>query len=53
MKEYTITLEEDEVDILLGVLEDALHQNTAALSIEDAILRGVLTQMKEQENRNE
>ena len=46
MKEYTITLEQDELEILMNILEDTLHENTTVASIEDAVLRGVLQQIE-------
>ena len=48
MKEYTITLEEGEVEILMNILEDTLHGHTPAATVEDAILRGVLKQIEMQ-----
>jgi len=48
MKEYTITLEQDELEILMVILEDTLHEQTTVASIEDAVLRGVLKQIEMQ-----
>ena len=46
MKEYTITLEQDELEILMDILADPLHEQTTVASIEDAVLRGVLQQIE-------
>jgi len=46
MKEYTITLEQDELEILMDILENTLHEHTTVASLEDAVLRGVLQQIE-------
>jgi len=52
MKEYTITLEEGEVDILMDMLADHLHEHTSVASIEEAIMRGVLKQIEMQRSNS-
>ena len=43
-----VTLSEEELDVLKTILEDTLHQHTEVASIEDAVIRGVLSQLIEQ-----
>tara|TARA_R110000824_G_scaffold355043_2_gene542147 strand:+ start:1583 stop:1759 length:177 start_codon:yes stop_codon:yes gene_type:complete len=54
MKEYTIILDDEEVDILMGCLEERpVHIDTSVASVEDAIIRGVLKQLSILKAKNE
>ncbi len=52
MKEYTIILDDEELEVFMGCLEDTLHQHTVPSTIEDDTLRAVLIQIKIQKDRN-
>jgi len=45
MNEYTIKLDEDEIEIVGGLLNSGSFDST---TIEDALLRGILQQILEQ-----
>ena len=45
---YKVMLTEQELITLKTILEDTLHENTDAMSYEDAVIRGVLEQLTEQ-----
>jgi len=45
---YKVMLTEQELITLKTILDDTLHENTDAMSYEDAVIRGVLTQLTEQ-----
>jgi hypothetical protein len=44
---YKLTLTEQELITLKTILEDTLHENTDAMSYEDAVIRGVIEQLTE------
>ena len=46
MNEYTIKLDEDEIEIVGGLLNSGGFDST---TIEDALLRGILTQILQQQ----
>ena len=46
MKEYTIYLYQDEIDIMVGLLDKGDFDTP---SVEDALLRGILTQVLQQQ----
>ena len=50
MKEYTIILDDVELDVLMTILEDTLLGFVS--SIEDATLEGVLKQIQIQRDNN-
>ena len=45
---YKVMLTEQELITLKTILEDTLHENTDAMSYEDAVIRGVIEQLTEQ-----
>ena len=44
---YKVMLTEQELITLKTILEDTLHENTDAMSYEDAVIRGVIEQLTE------
>ena len=52
MKEYTIILDDEELETLMTALEHYLHTNASFAYVEETSIRGVIKQIQIQKDRN-
>jgi len=50
---YQITISEEELDIITGIVESYKEDNPGFLSVEDAIITGILEQIRDSDGQEQ